>query len=104
MGYLGGSESYKWGRMDNSLDPNPLTGKHDMVCNPSCDLLIALYKCALSLVVQTDDYGPFCAQWHNDRPGTDIAPLIGYSTSFVRRKLAATCGSGAVGVRMIRAV
>ena len=50
MGYLGGSESYKWGRSDKSLDPNPRTGKHDM--------------------------------WHNDHPGTDIAPLIGYSTSF----------------------
>ena len=55
MGYLGGSESYKWGRMDNSMDPSPLTGKHDM--------------------------------WHNDHPGTDIAPLIGYSTSFVRFQL-----------------
>ena len=53
MGYLGGSESYKWGRMDQSLDPNPLSGKHDM--------------------------------WHDHGPGTDIAPLIGYSTSFCAR-------------------
>ena len=31
MGYLGGSESYKWGRMDQSLDPNPLTvSRHDI--------------------------------------------------------------------------
>lgn len=50
MGYLGGSESYKWGRLDQSLDPDPLAGNHDM--------------------------------WHDDHPGTDIAPLIGYSTSF----------------------
>jgi arylsulfatase A-like enzyme len=35
MGYLGGSESYKWGRMDQSLDPNAFTGKHDMVSRSS---------------------------------------------------------------------
>lgn len=50
MGYLGGSESYKWGRSDSSMDPDPLLGRHDM--------------------------------WHDHGPGLDIAPLIGYSTSF----------------------
>lgn len=50
MGYLGGSESYKYGRSDASMDPDPLVGRHDM--------------------------------WHDHGPGLDIAPLIGYSTSF----------------------
>ena len=30
MGYLGGSESYKWGRHDSLDSPNPTTGAHDM--------------------------------------------------------------------------
>jgi hypothetical protein len=34
MGYLGGSESYKWGRHDSSDSPNPLTGAHDMYATP----------------------------------------------------------------------
>jgi hypothetical protein len=40
MGYLGGSESYKWGRHDASDDPNPLTGSHDMWHNshPGIDI------------------------------------------------------------------
>eukprot|EP01051_Picozoa_sp_SAG22_P005823 SAG22_NODE_359_length_11758_cov_4.094254_14_plen_59_part_00 len=36
MGYLGGSESYKWGRMDQSLDPSAGAGKHDMWCAHAC--------------------------------------------------------------------
>ena len=50
MGFLGGMESYKFGRTDDLEDPAPLVGEHDC--------------------------------WHDDHPGTDIAPLIGYSTSF----------------------
>lgn len=120
MGYLGGSESYKWGRADSSLDPSALTGKHDSKSRsiaidgrqwevgvagrqqggrrvavgqvgrgrgspeailslsfalfPRCRLLCFLCL-SLTLLLRS-------AVWHNDHPGTDIAPLIGYSTSF----------------------
>ena len=77
MGYLGGSESYKWGRMDQSRDPNPVSvSRHDIA-----GLWVAFFSRCQRYRCRQGKHD----MWHNDGPGTDIAPLIGYSTSFCAR-------------------